>query len=407
MNNQYNVWNMWDPLKTVVLGNSYSPNFFKDIKNDKIRSALTKITEETLEDLEYYEKVLKDFGCTVLRPHVDKNLSILNFANVNSTEYYSFRQGIPRSPLQPRDYQFIIGNKLYLQGLDANGEIAKLLYQYNSKDIINFENFKNRKPDITDKVIKLTKNQYEILKGSSWPTYENYYNNNFENIEQNILDEITSFMINTYDDAGNSTLVGRDLYLDTTGSNKTCNFICETYKEYCQDLRINRLVIEGHHDGCFHTLKPGVIISIEEVKNYEKTFPNWEICYLENQSFHAVSDFLKMKKKVNGKWWVPGEEDNDQFINFVETWLNDWVGYCEESVFDVNVLMLDKYNVCVNNYNETAFAFFKKHKIEPIIVPWRHRYFWDGGLHCITLELYREGVMEDYFPDRTNSITEI
>ena len=43
---------------------------------------------------------------------------------------------------------------------------------------------------------------------------------------------------------------------------------------------------------------------------------------------------------------------------------------------------------------------FKKHKIEPIIVPWRHRYFWDGGLHCITLDLNREGTQEDYFPQR-------
>ena len=23
--------------------------------------------------------------------------------------------------------------------------------------------------------------------------------------------------------------------------------------------------------------------------------------------------------------------------------------------------------------------------------------FWDGGLHCITLDLYREGEQQDYF----------
>ena len=39
----------------------------------------------------------------------------------------------------------------------------------------------------------------------------------------------------------------------------------------------------------------------------------------------------------------------------------------------------------------------KKHKVEPVHVPWRHRYFWDGGLHCITLDLYRDGVQKDYF----------
>ena len=46
---------------------------------------------------------------------------------------------------------------------------------------------------------------------------------------------------------------------------------------------------------------------------------------------------------------------------------------------------------------EIAFDHFKKHKVEPIIFNFRHRYFWDGGIHCITQDLYREGKQEDYF----------
>ena len=34
-------------------------------------------------------------------------------------------------------------------------------------------------------------------------------------------------------------------------------------------------------------------------------------------------------------------------------------------------------------------GFLKKHNVEPVYIPWRHRYFWDGGLHCITLDLKR------------------
>ena len=59
--------------------------------------------------------------------------------------------------------------------------------------------------------------------------------------------------------------------------------------------------------------------------------------------------------------------------------------------------MLDDSHVCVSNYNKQVFDFLEKHNIEPIIVPFRHRYFWDGGLHCVTLDLYREGSMENYF----------
>ena len=95
---------------------------------------------------------------------------------------------------------------------------------------------------------------------------------------------------------------------------------------------------------------------------------------------------------------MPGEERNDAFINFVNKWLGEWVGYVEETVFDVNVLVLDEHHVCVSNdKNEIVNAFLKKHKMEPVHIPWRHRFFWDGGLHCITLDLKRQGTKENYF----------
>jgi hypothetical protein len=59
MNGRFNVWNKWDPLKTVMLGDCYGPEFFRDIKNSKIRSALDKIATETKEDLAVFESVLK------------------------------------------------------------------------------------------------------------------------------------------------------------------------------------------------------------------------------------------------------------------------------------------------------------------------------------------------------------
>ena len=118
---------------------------------------------------------------------------------------------------------------------------------------------------------------------------------------------------------------------------------------------------------------------------------NW-ICLI-----HPKIDFIQIKKKVGGRWWLKGEEHNDQLIDFVNTWLKDWVGYVEETVFDVNMLSIDQNTIICNNYNKDVFAHFKKHKVEPIVFNFRHRFFWDGGIHCITQDLYREGTMEDYF----------
>ena len=54
----FNVRNKWDPLEVVVLGNNFSADFFKDIKNKNTKSALQQIADETLEDLEYYKQKL-------------------------------------------------------------------------------------------------------------------------------------------------------------------------------------------------------------------------------------------------------------------------------------------------------------------------------------------------------------
>lgn len=393
MNNRYNVWCKWHPLKTVILGDCYPVEFYRDIKNPQVRSALSRITEETLEDLMNFESVLKEFGCQVLRPSINKNLSIMDFCNQGKLK------SVPRAPLQPRDWQYVLGNTLYANGKDANGEFIDLLEAYNSNDIDYYRDIE------TDYSIKISRDEFDFVAGSDWLTYDDYLREDyFERVQPFVKEEYKNIMHRlNLPDPPSCTLVGRDLYVDKV-ERPISPGIFEHYQKKTPGLRINSLSIGGHNDGCFHTLRPGVIISLEDIQTYQTTFPGWDVCYLEHRGWGGMPGFIQMKHKVKGKWWVPGEESNDEFTHFVETWLNDWVGYCEESVFDVNVLMLDDHHVCVNNYNETAFAFFEKHKIEPIIVPWRHRFFWDGGLHCITLDLDREGNQEDYFPDRLSPV---
>ena len=106
---------------------------------------------------------------------------------------------------------------------------------------------------------------------------------------------------------------------------------------------------------------------------------------------------MQAKQKTYGKYWIPGEEDNKELLDFVNSWLDSWLGYVEETVFDVNMLSIDQNTVICNSHNKEIADHFKKHKVEPIIFNFRHRYFWDGGIHCITQDLYREGTQEDYF----------
>jgi len=145
---------------------------------------------------------------------------------------------------------------------------------------------------------------------------------------------------------------------------------------------------------------PGLIISLYDVPTYADTFPGWEVVYLPGQSWDAIEAFGILKHKNRGKWWIPGFEYDSEVIDTVEQWLGYWTGYVEETVFDVNMLIIDPKNVIVFNYNKQVFQALERYGITPHIVPFRHRYFWDGGIHCVTSDLHREGTRQDYFSYR-------
>ena len=75
-------------------------------------------------------------------------------------------------------------------------------------------------------------------------------------------------------------------------------------------------------------------------------------------------------------------------------WLASIIGPFIDSHYVVRNNLLDEPGL------EQAFDAFERHGITPHITPWRHRNFWDGGIHCITLDLHREGDRIDYFKDK-------
>jgi hypothetical protein len=197
-------------------------------------------------------------------------------------------------------------------------------------------------------------------------------------------------------------LLGKDIFWGTNTPGWKDSPIIQHHKQLweSQGFRVNIQATEemgGHGDATWCILKPGVIVTLHDLQNYSEKFPGWDILYLEDKYWDQLSPFRTMKKKVGGKWWIQGEEHNDELINYVESWLGNWVGYCEETVFEVNMLSINPELVLVNSYNERVFNFLKKHKIEPVICTQRHRWFWDGGVHCLTQDLYREGEQHDYF----------
>jgi len=384
---KYNIWNKWDPLKVCMLGNNYAPEFFNGIP-DKSGDPLKRICEETLEDLQGFKSILQDFGVTVIQPEMDRSERFID----NPSRY-------PRGPLQVRDYQLVLGNTCFAHKGFDHPSIIDRLDQYS--------------PVFTKKVHRQfpffkSSDKYNIIKGKDFPSWESFKENRTN--KDYFLPFVWQELIEYSDgfegvSSARTFMIGKRLYVgyDTKIPENYMSYInpneMKVIPEFSKfDIQFSPM--DGHTDGNFHPIKPGAILSLHNVQTYSETFPGWDVCYLPNQSWNKVSPFVKLKLKNKGKWWLAGEEANNEFTGFVETWLQDWVGYVEETVFDVNVIMLDEHHCCVSQENnEQVNTFLKKHKVEPVYVPWRHRFFWDGGLHCITLDLSREGVQQDYFGD--------
>jgi hypothetical protein len=314
-------------LKSCLIGRNFSGDFFKkNISDPKVADPLRRIADETEEDYQALEKLLKDANVKTYRVDFDEE------------EFDKDYHGRP--PVCPRDHFAVIGEKFY--AYQKTNFYGKFL-----------QNIARENLSIGNKTAPVS----------------------------------TAFIAR----------VGKDLFWDVGGRESTQEDI-DFFKTkwIAEGFRVHTSNRGYHSDGCFCVVKPGCIVSLYDIQNYTTEFPGWDVLYLPDQSWDKVDPFLKMKKKVDGKWWLKGEEHNDQLIQFVNTWLKDWVGYVEETVFDVNMLSIDQNTVICNNYNKEVFAHFKKHKVEPIVFNFRHRYFWDGGVHCITQDLYREGTQEDY-----------
>jgi hypothetical protein len=372
----YSVYQHWDPLKVCVVGRSYPPEFYSWIKVPHVRELFEKMAIETEEDYQNIIKKLESFGVEVLRPE----LPSINFIN---------NKFVP-PPMTPRDESIMIGD---------------VFYESYSHNLLKFYN------NIKDPAWPECNSDQEVLD------LPQHMHNEFNEIH--LLDQYTK-AYSAYDkiyqkirDNGNTvkshvepnqvvngamvSRIGKDLYFSIV-NRKQIDTVFDKFKnQEFPNYRHHTINTMGHGDSTYCPVCPGLIISLYDVPTYAKTFPGWEVIYLPNQSWNRVRPFLSLKKKNAGKWWIPGFEHDQDVIDVVETWLGHWTGYVEETVFDVNMLIVDPKNVIVFSYNKQVFDALERYGITPHIVPFRHRYFWDGGVHCVTSDIHREGTMQDYF----------
>jgi len=423
----------FDPLKTCVVGRSYPPEFYSEIENVKVRSAMERVAIETEEDYQKLISKLEEFGVEILRLDISDNI-----------DDYKNHNGVMNAapPMCPRDFSAMVGDTFYMpspnygknfdvenlylgmlnKNLSQDNKIQrkreKVLAQY-FEDLLQpgrplsqdaaLEYFRDRKDWVSDpwtfllgidreeleKVI-IASETNSIGSNNKFPTNRRVYAwNSVKNwLEKNNV----PIVYDQYISAANVWRLGKDLYFNFNNIITKLNeeSFLKKWRKLFPNYRIHGVSAPGHGDGAMHPVKEGLILAIKNEKFYKDYYPDWEVVRVQNM-YDQIKPLLEMKNKNRSRWWIKGEENNQDLIDYIDTWLDHWVTYAEETVFDVNILPINEQNCIVNGYNKAIFDAFDRHGVTPHIVNFRHRWFWDGGLHCITSDIHREGSMKTFW----------
>lgn len=384
----FKSFNSWDPLKKAMVGSAFKHNWFWDHPDAKVRDAMNRINEETREDLQNLENILVSRGIQVVRTPED-TYSGRRICN-SVLEYMQTEGEIPKCRMSPRDEFIVLGDNLVL-GRPGN------MY--------------NRWCDPDDDVVKDkapwagAEDFIVSCDPASHPDKHNpWYLEEFdmEADEKPRLDG--PCMVRT----------GRDISVDIEIQKAAGKTFCDRWlpaynKKFGYNFRGHKIRFGRHSDGLMSIPRPGVILSSVAVTNYEETYPGWKVIRVQKPVNEYIEKFWDIKQNskyiddngfMHKKYWVSGEEGNAALNDFIDLHMNKNVGYAFETNFDVNTLSIDENTVITSGPNAEVERELAKVGIEVIIAPMRHRYFWDGGIHCNTVDLYREGDCEDYFPER-------
>lgn len=371
------------------MGSTYDSSFFDGVKNKEIGDVLKRIVDETNEDIDYFKTQLQSHNIKIFQA-TPKELgykdSILDYCDVNGRIGYGSDNPlltkaslIPTSPLQVRDDSIVMGNKILItdKTFEVEGYTKKFIEWFGEDQVdLTIYNGNFVFPQTRENLAECLKERNVDINTLS---------------EQEIEKIINDWVLVGFC-SPNLTRIGKKCLVDLHQTAEIKNFLEKYYPVFDYET----LMLGGHNDSIFSIVKPGTVICGPWIKGQEGNFKDWDIIYFNDPRWDGVRGWLDLRKKNKGKWWVPGEERNDEFTNFVETFLTNWTGYVEETIFDINTLVIDDRHVVINSNSPELIKLLEDKGMTPIICPLRHRFFWDGGWHCCTLDVSRKGGQNDY-----------
>lgn len=380
----YTVYQHWDPLLNCIVGKTYPPEFYSWVKDSKTRNKFESMAQETEEDYQHLINLLTNkFNVDVVRPEFPEDLSSL---------FVQDKWVMP--PTAPRDYFIMIGNKFWVPKIPNASHAWNLFYrqvkQDSWPDYAKPEHFFTAHEHQTEIQEKFS--AFQIKDQKHLDTKLEFYKNIFQEIKESGTE-----IVYTEHDFINGCFVsriGQDLFFATQTFHENKSELLTNMNELFPLNRNHIVDAGGHGDAVYCPVTPGLIISLNDIPTYADSFPGWEVVYLPDSNYAHMKKFKQSMIKNKGRWFIPGFEKNQDLINMVDYYFDEWVGQVSETVFDVNILIVDPKNIVVSSHNDQVEKACARHNIEVHVSPFRHRWFWDAGIHCITNDLNRKGIQK-------------
>lgn len=328
------------PLREVWLGDCYPESYYDHLPNE-IADPFRQITEWTKEDTGRLQQFLESRGIVVRRPVFD------------SVDDHITKNGhLAKPPVTPRDLYMTLGKTLY---------------------------------SVHDQHIKT---QIGLSK-DPWSHWFDYYQAQGFDVQYKEWPLCPPAIVR----------MGQDLYLDYdshSNDERQWQLVCQWMVDNSRKYRINVCKTNGHSDGVFCPVAPGVLVTSHYKSNYSQSFPGWEVFKIPGELHNFPAEENK------NKWDVKDAAitNNRAFNQHVQNNARDWIGNFEETVFEVNMLVLDQHNVVAMKDYPPLTKWLDERGITVHFFDLRTRSFWDGGWHCFTLDIHREDTQADLFPTR-------
>lgn len=336
MLNRVHSYSQFQPLKEVWIGGTYPQSFYSHL-SAKHQDIFGRLTEITHQDFQNLQQTLTKLGVTVQQPRFD------------CIDYFlDDEDHLLKPPISPCDFALTMGETLYIcpQYPTGHDPYMQVIEQYQSEHC-----------------------DVHIIDRSgvdpwAWIIFPSVVR------------------------------LGRDVLIDfPRGDVQRRQCAVQVAQALEEKYRVHLSDTGDHSDGVFCPIAPGRILTSHYRQHYNNTMPNWDVFHL-NHDPYATLPIMNHQR-----WYVEGIDYlhfNDAVLSVAENWL----GQPYETVFDVNILVVDEHNLVCTGTDENTFRWFESFGMTPHVVDIKSKAFWDAGIHCMTSDICRTGEIVDYWPQR-------